>query len=100
MAAHVHSQRTILSSRTFCRPFIIYINLDIHRTVFDKVLSFTGCHSQSSSSSSSELESDFEDHTNEELEHKKNHPLRLHPELWFNDRGEVSNEESVKPPSK
>lgn len=43
----------------------------------------------SSDSSSNESESD-EDNAMEELEVKKKHPYRLHPELWFNDPGEVS----------
>ncbi|XP_054279725.1 ribonuclease 3 [Macrosteles quadrilineatus] len=55
-----------------------------------KILSkHKGCCSSSSSSSSSESDGE-EDHTNEELEHKKKHPLRLHPELWFNDPGEMN----------
>lgn len=43
----------------------------------------------SSSSSESDDESDAEDKTMEELMVKKQHPQRLHPEMWFNDPGEV-----------
>lgn len=43
----------------------------------------------SSDSSSNESDSD-EDNAMEELEVKKKHPYRLHPELWFNDPGEMN----------
>lgn len=33
---------------------------------------------------------DEDDRTMEELMAKKQHPQRLHPEMWFNDPGEVS----------
>lgn len=32
---------------------------------------------------------DEDDRTMEELMAKKQHPQRLHPEMWFNDPGEV-----------
>lgn len=34
---------------------------------------------------------DEDDRTMEELMAKKQHPQRLHPEMWFNDPGEVPN---------
>lgn len=43
----------------------------------------------SETSDSSSNESD-EDNAMEELEVKKKHPYRLHPELWFNDPGEMN----------
>lgn len=43
-----------------------------------------------SSSSDSESSIDEDDRTMEELMAKKQHPQRLHPELWFNDPGEVN----------
>ncbi|XP_022191587.2 ribonuclease 3 [Nilaparvata lugens] len=46
--------------------------------------------SSSSSSSSSSSDSDEEDCTMQELQRKKSHPLRLHPELWYNDKGEMN----------
>lgn len=49
----------------------------------------TGCSSESSDSSTEESESD-EDNAMEELEVKRKHPYRLHPELWFNDPGEMN----------
>ncbi|XP_058800007.1 ribonuclease 3 isoform X2 [Phymastichus coffea] len=42
------------------------------------------------SSSSSSEDSDDEDRTMEELMAKKQHPQRLHDELWFNDPGEMN----------
>lgn len=43
------------------------------------------------SSSSDDDDDDSEmDRIAKELEKKRNHPDRLHPELWFNDPGEVS----------
>lgn len=33
---------------------------------------------------------DEDDRTMEELMAKKQHPQRLHPEMWFNDPGEVT----------
>lgn len=51
------------------------------------IWSVTGCEDESSSSS--DFDTDFDDHSKEELEHKLNHPHRLHPELRFNDCGEV-----------
>jgi hypothetical protein len=49
--------------------------------------------SSSSSCSSSSDDSGSEDEVDcsmRELERKRLHPDRLHPELWFNDPGEVS----------
>lgn len=45
--------------------------------------------SDSSTSSDEDDESEM-DRISKELEKKRNHPDRLHPELWFNDPGEVS----------
>lgn len=45
---------------------------------------------ESSSESSSENETDEEEGLLEELERKRSHPDRLHPELWFNDPGEMN----------
>lgn len=42
------------------------------------------------SSSDSESDSDQDDCIIDELEKKKLHPYRLHPELWYNDPGEVN----------
>lgn len=39
-------------------------------------------------------QSDDEEHENEalaELKRKQHHPYRLHPELWYNEKGEVCN---------
>lgn len=36
---------------------------------------------------------DEDDRTMEELMAKKQHPQRLHPEMWFNDPGEVTSRE-------
>lgn len=36
---------------------------------------------------------DEDDRTMEELMTKKQHPQRLHPEMWFNDPGEVAFDE-------
>lgn len=36
---------------------------------------------------------DEDDRTMEELMTKKQHPQRLHPEMWFNDPGEVTFDE-------
>ena len=44
----------------------------------------------SHSESSSEDEDDEIDLVLEELERKKKHPARLHPELWYNDPGEMN----------
>ena len=44
----------------------------------------------SSSSSDSDSSMDEDDRTMEELMAKKQHPQRLHPEMWFNDPGEVN----------
>lgn len=46
--------------------------------------------SETSSSDSSSDESDEVDVVFQELERKKKHPARLHPELWFNDPGEMN----------
>ncbi|KAL3872342.1 hypothetical protein ACJMK2_040272 [Sinanodonta woodiana] len=46
--------------------------------------------SSSSSSSSSDSEDDLEDTWIEELERKRKHPQRLHPDLWYNDAGEMN----------
>jgi ribonuclease-3 len=48
------------------------------------------CESDSSSSDSSSEEEDEVDLVLQELERKKQHPSRLHPELWFNDPGEMN----------
>lgn len=44
----------------------------------------------SSSSSDSDSSVDENDRTMEELMAKKQHPQRLHPEMWFNDPGEMN----------
>ena len=44
----------------------------------------------STSDSSSSEEEDEVDLVLQELERKKQHPSRLHPELWFNDPGEMN----------
>ncbi|KAG5314890.1 RNC Ribonuclease, partial [Pseudoatta argentina] len=44
----------------------------------------------SSSSSDSDNSMDEDDRTMEELMAKKQHPQRLHPEMWFNDPGEMN----------
>ncbi|KAL6440955.1 hypothetical protein ACFW04_003384 [Cataglyphis niger] len=44
----------------------------------------------SSSSSDSDSSIDEDDRTMEELMAKKQHPQRLHPEMWFNDPGEMN----------
>ncbi|XP_012268888.2 ribonuclease 3 [Athalia rosae] len=44
----------------------------------------------SSSSSDSDTSMDEDDRTMEELMAKKQHPQRLHPEMWFNDPGEMN----------
>ena len=61
------------------------------------VLHFHNCHSGSDSSSSSSSEEEEEDENFDigklwvdELDRKKNHPDRLHPELWFNEPGEMN----------
>ncbi|KZC07809.1 PREDICTED: ribonuclease 3 [Dufourea novaeangliae] len=46
------------------------------------------CSSSSSSDSDSSMDED--DRTMEELMAKKQHPQRLHPEMWFNDPGEMN----------
>ncbi|XP_018395838.1 PREDICTED: ribonuclease 3 [Cyphomyrmex costatus] len=46
------------------------------------------CSSSSSSDSDNSLDED--DRTMEELMAKKQHPQRLHPEMWFNDPGEMN----------
>ncbi|XP_043276130.1 ribonuclease 3 [Venturia canescens] len=43
-----------------------------------------------SSSSDSDSSMDEDDRTMEELMAKKQHPQRLHPEMWFNDPGEMN----------
>ncbi|XP_054008630.1 ribonuclease 3 isoform X2 [Hylaeus anthracinus] len=43
-----------------------------------------------SSSSDSDSSVDEDDRTMEELMAKKQHPQRLHPEMWFNDPGEMN----------
>lgn len=48
------------------------------------------CESDSSTSDSSSDEEDEVDLVLQELERKKQHPARLHPELWFNDPGEMN----------
>ncbi|KAI4457702.1 ribonuclease iii [Holotrichia oblita] len=45
---------------------------------------------QSSSDSSEEELTDEEDCTMEELTRKQQHPDRLHPEMWYNDIGEMN----------
>lgn len=50
----------------------------------------------SSSSSDSDSSMDEDDRTMEELMTKKQHPQRLHPEMWFNDPGEVTFDEFYK----
>ncbi|XP_020279114.1 ribonuclease 3 isoform X2 [Pseudomyrmex gracilis] len=44
----------------------------------------------SSSSSDSDSSTDEDDRAMEELMAKKQHPQRLHPEMWFNDPGEMN----------
>ncbi|XP_014213264.1 ribonuclease 3 isoform X2 [Copidosoma floridanum] len=46
--------------------------------------------SEACSSSSESDESDNEDRTMKELMNKQLHPHRLHPEMWFNDPGEMN----------
>ncbi|CAL4099996.1 unnamed protein product [Meganyctiphanes norvegica] len=46
--------------------------------------------SSSSSSSHSDEEEDIQAKRMKELERRKNHPDRLHEELWFNDPGEMN----------
>ena len=46
--------------------------------------------SEDSSSSSSSDEEDEVDLALQELERKKQHPARMHPELWYNDPGEMN----------
>ncbi|RLU22040.1 hypothetical protein DMN91_006419 [Ooceraea biroi] len=46
------------------------------------------CSSSSSDDSDSSMDED--DRTMEELMAKKQHPQRLHPEMWFNDPGEMN----------
>lgn len=48
------------------------------------------CESDSSTSDSSSEEEDEVDLVLQELERKKQHPARLHPELWYNDPGEMN----------
>ena len=48
------------------------------------------CDSDSSTTDSSSEEEDEVDLVLQELERKKQHPSRLHPELWFNDPGEMN----------
>lgn len=43
-------------------------------------------------------QSDDEEHENEaleELKRKQHHPYRLHPELWYNEKGEVCDFKSI-----
>lgn len=52
-------------------------------------------HDDSSCSSDDDFSDDEfenEDSAYEELERKKTHPWRLHDELWYNDKGEVSSD--------
>ncbi|XP_014481243.1 PREDICTED: ribonuclease 3 [Dinoponera quadriceps] len=46
--------------------------------------------SDSDSDSNSDSSMDEDDRTMEELMAKKQHPQRLHPEMWFNDPGEMN----------
>ncbi|XP_068249808.1 ribonuclease 3-like [Palaemon carinicauda] len=46
--------------------------------------------SEEDNSSSSEDDENDMDRVAKELERKRNHPERLHPELWFNDPGEMN----------
>ena len=46
--------------------------------------------SDSSETDSSSDEENEVDQVLQELERKKQHPARLHPELWFNDPGEMN----------
>ncbi|XP_055946835.1 ribonuclease 3-like isoform X3 [Argiope bruennichi] len=48
------------------------------------------CEEDSSSSSERSSSSEEEDTSLEELEKKRRHPDRLHPELWFNDPKEMN----------
>ena len=50
----------------------------------------TNSSSDSSGSSSSSEEEDEVEFALQELERKKTHPSRLHPELWYNDLGEMN----------
>lgn len=45
---------------------------------------------ESTSGSSDEQLTDEEDCTMEELQRKQQHPDRLHPEMWYNDPGEMN----------
>lgn len=51
--------------------------------------SSNGSDSDSTSSSDDDDENEM-DRISKELEKKRNHPDRLHPELWFNDSGEMN----------
>jgi hypothetical protein len=53
------------------------------------MLYFPGEHI-SSSESSSGSDNDEADHAMQELERKHQHPRRLHPEMWYNDPGEMN----------
>ena len=54
-------------------------------------------HDSSCSSEDDLSDDEFEndDSAYEELERKKTHPWRLHDELWYNDKGEVSTDHTV-----
>ena len=43
----------------------------------------------SDSGSGSESDNDMMEWL-EEMQHKRNHPNRLHPDLWYNEEGQVS----------
>lgn len=49
-----------------------------------------GSHSSDSSSEDEDDEDDAIADVIEEMERKMKHPARLHPELWFNDPGEMN----------
>ncbi|KAK7873256.1 hypothetical protein R5R35_011330 [Gryllus longicercus] len=48
------------------------------------------CNSASSGDSTCDEDEDEEDCIMEELERKRMHPHRLHPEMWYNDSGEMN----------
>lgn len=48
------------------------------------------CSSSDDSDSDESDDSDDVNHMMEELQRKQQHPYRLHPELWFNDPGEMN----------
>lgn len=53
------------------------------------MLSSLGVSDSDGDSDVSDNGSDDEDSTVQELERKRQHPDRLHKELWYNDPGEV-----------